>query len=44
MVKIGFASEHHSLQYKAVRLGWSSNLLLQTEAALINGQLRKGTD
>ena len=44
MVKIGFASEHHSLQYKAVRLGWSSNLLLQTEAALISDYGREQTD
>ena len=35
MLKIGFAPGHRSLQYKAEHLGWSSFLLLQTEAALI---------
>ena len=44
MVNICFASGLHSLQYKAERLGWSSSLLLQTEAALIDNYGKEQTD
>ena len=39
-----FISGPRSLQYKAERLGWSSTLLLQTEAALIGDYGREQTD
>ena len=44
MVKVHFAPGLHSLQYKAENLGWSSSLLLQTEAALIRNYGREQTD
>ena len=44
MVKFHFSSGPHSLQYKAERLGWSSALLLQTEAALIGDYGREQID
>ena len=39
-----FFSGPRSLQYKAERLGWSSSLLLQTEAALISDHGREQID
>ena len=44
MVKFSFFSGPRSLQYKAERLGWSSSLLLQTEAVLIGDYGREQTD
>ena len=44
MVKFSFFSGLCSLQYKAEHLGWSSSLLLQTEAALISDYSREQID
>ena len=44
MVKFSFFSGLCSRQYKAEHLGWSSSLLLQTEAALISDYSREQID